>query len=43
MAMEDDRSRIIREGELKVDSEKCMGCGVCVATCPTEAIEMKKR
>ena len=24
----------------KVDTSKCAGCGVCVAACPVEAIEI---
>jgi NAD-dependent dihydropyrimidine dehydrogenase PreA subunit len=24
-----------------VDKEKCIGCGACVDTCPTQAIEMQ--
>ena len=27
---------------LKVDAEKCTGCGVCVEGCPVEAISLKK-
>lgn len=26
---------------IKVDSEKCIGCGACTGTCPVEALEMK--
>ena len=27
--------------EVKVDLEKCDGCGTCVDTCPVEVFEMK--
>lgn len=26
---------------LKVDAEKCTGCGICVEGCPVEAISLK--
>ena len=26
---------------IKIDKEKCTGCGTCVETCPNEAIELK--
>lgn len=26
---------------IKVDEEKCVGCGSCVGTCPVEVLEMK--
>ena len=26
---------------VKVDKEKCIGCGACIAVCPNEAISMK--
>ena len=26
---------------VKIDKEKCTGCGLCVDTCPCEAIEVK--
>lgn len=26
---------------IKIDKEKCIGCGACVAVCPHDAIEMK--
>jgi NAD-dependent dihydropyrimidine dehydrogenase PreA subunit len=25
-----------------VDPEKCMGCGVCLVTCPEEALSLKE-
>lgn len=25
----------------KIDKEKCIGCGACVATCPAEAIKLE--
>ncbi|MFX1300257.1 MAG: 4Fe-4S binding protein [Promethearchaeota archaeon] len=28
---------------LKFTPSKCFGCGVCVSTCPVEAISMVKR
>ena len=27
--------------EVKVDVEKCTGCGTCVDTCPVEVLEIK--
>jgi len=29
-------------GAIVVDSEKCKGCGVCVAVCPTKTISLAK-
>ena len=26
-----------------VDSSRCIGCGLCVSVCPSEALTMKKR
>ena len=35
---------IVEEGgEYRVLSKRCIGCGVCVPTCPTEAIELVRR
>lgn len=28
------------KGKIVVDTEKCKGCEVCIAVCPTEVIEM---
>ena len=30
-------------GDYRVIGERCIGCGVCVVTCPTEAMSMKSR
>ncbi len=27
-------------GAIVVDNEKCKGCGLCVAACPTKVIEL---
>jgi Pyruvate/2-oxoacid:ferredoxin oxidoreductase delta subunit len=32
-----------RDGQVQVQGTKCLGCGLCVSTCPTEAIELKSR
>jgi len=26
---------------IKIDSEKCVGCGACTGTCPVEVLEMR--
>ena len=36
------RVKINRE-PATVNPEKCLGCGVCVPTCPVEAIELFER
>ena len=28
--------------EVKVDNDKCTGCGTCVETCPMEVFEIKE-
>ena len=36
-------ARIIHDDALEFDSEKCVGCGLCVTTCPVEVISMTTR
>jgi Fe-S-cluster-containing hydrogenase component 2 len=31
------------DGSYKVFSDRCIGCGVCTVTCPTESITMRAR
>jgi len=31
------------DGSYEVQAETCIGCGVCVIDCPTDAIKLKKR
>ena len=31
------------DGDYRVSTRRCIGCGVCVTTCPSEAIEMNLR
>lgn len=31
------------KGAIVVDTEKCKGCGVCVANCPTHTIALSKK
>ena len=31
------------KGAIVVDTEKCKGCGVCVANCPTQTIALAKQ
>ena len=31
------------EGTANVDLNRCIGCGVCVTKCPTDAIELKQK
>ena len=36
-------ARMIQDAKLEYDSEKCVGCGLCVTTCPGEAVSMTTR
>lgn len=36
-------ARIIHDDELEFDSEKCVGCGLCVTICSAEVISMTTR
>lgn len=31
------------KGAIVVDTEKCKGCGLCVAACPTKTIALAKK
>ncbi|MEF9986312.1 MAG: 4Fe-4S binding protein [Bacteroidales bacterium] len=30
------------KGAIVVDTERCKGCGVCIANCPTQTISLSK-
>ena len=36
-------ARIIQHDKLEFDSDKCVGCGLCITTCPVAAISMTAR
>jgi Fe-S-cluster-containing hydrogenase component 2 len=31
------------DGATAVDLDRCIGCGLCVATCPTEAVTLRAK
>jgi ferredoxin len=37
------RARAVKKDRLRVTADKCYGCGLCVAACPNECIEMVPR
>jgi ferredoxin len=32
-----------RSGEATINLSRCIGCGLCVPTCPSEAVRLKKK
>lgn len=33
----------LREGRIALDPDRCIGCGLCVSTCPGEALRLVRR
>ena len=31
------------DGAMEVDHERCIGCGLCISTCPIEAIKLVEK
>jgi Fe-S-cluster-containing hydrogenase component 2 len=46
-ALADERCQVgaveTSDGVYRVNSERCIGFGLCISTCPTEAIRMERR
>ena len=47
LQMEQDHNRLIFnrmafKGIIEVDTQKCKGCSVCIANCPTQSIQLSK-
>jgi Na+-translocating ferredoxin:NAD+ oxidoreductase subunit B len=38
-----DAIEVGEEEKARVDSSKCIGCGVCSSTCPSEAVSLVRR
>jgi Fe-S-cluster-containing hydrogenase component 2 len=33
----------VNDGIAAIDSNRCIGCGLCVTTCPTQAMQLVKK
>lgn len=33
----------MKDGKIEFHSERCIGCGLCVTTCPAEALRLIKK
>jgi heterodisulfide reductase subunit A-like polyferredoxin len=36
-------AREMVDGQLKVNDDLCYGCGLCISTCPSEAISLVRK